>query len=70
MVFTDNKGALLEKTLDLLHKDTRTLLAIHTASTIPFYWLRKLKQGGFTNPSVNRVQQLYEFLSGTKLDLN
>lgn len=32
-------------------------------------WLDKLSQGKIKNPSVNRIQTLYEYLTQTKLEL-
>lgn len=61
----DSPGSLLGETLRLL-KD-RQVIEIHTSTGIPFHWLSKLKQGTYRNPSVNRIQFLYEFLSGSPL---
>lgn len=44
-----------------------TLPQIHIYSGIPFYWLKQFSCCKTADPSVNRVQQLYEFLSGKKL---
>jgi predicted transcriptional regulator len=56
---------LLEKTKELLKEDGRTLLDIHLQSNIPFYWLQKFPHS--KDPSVNRVEKLYNFLSKEKL---
>ena len=45
----------------------RDLMDIQKATGISFYWLRKFAVGEFKNPSVNRVQCLYEHLSGKPL---
>ena len=63
----DQPGTLMKTTYDLLRQDERTLLEIYEATGIPFYWLRKFYQNEFRNPSVNRVQYLYEHLTGKKL---
>jgi len=34
---------------------------------ISYFWLRKFSSGAFRNPSVNKVQALYEHLSGKQL---
>lgn len=60
---------LLEKTVALLDADPRSSLEIHHASGLSFYWLRAMREGRARDPSVNRVQALYEFLTGTKLTL-
>jgi len=43
------------------------LLEVYAKTGISFYWLRKFASGEFKNPSVNRVQCLYEFLKGQPL---
>lgn len=63
----DNPGTLLVATLHLLKKDTRTVLEVYRDTGIPYYWLKKFAEGGTKNPSVNRVQALYEHLSGKTL---
>lgn len=65
----DSPGSLIQKTLKLLERDERSLLDIAQATGLPFYWLRKLKGGKIDNPSVNRIQYLYEKLSARKLAL-
>jgi hypothetical protein len=54
-------------TTNLLRSDPRTLIKIYSDTGIPYYWLKKFSAGEFNNPSVNRVQDLYEHLSGKKL---
>lgn len=66
----DKNYSLMKNTLNLLKKDNRSLLDIHKESKIPFYWLRKFKASEFSDPSVNRVQALYEFLTGKKLPVD
>lgn len=36
-------------------------------SRITFYWLRKFASGEFEDPSVNRVEELYNYLTGKSL---
>lgn len=60
-------GTLLETTLRLLRERQNTLPDIAMATTLPFYWLRKVAGGEIADPSVNRIQTLYEYLSGKKL---
>lgn len=59
--------SLLAETRRRLHTDGRTLLDIHKQSGLPFYWLKKLSSGSIRDPSVNRVQQLNEFLTERRL---
>lgn len=61
--------SLMTTTIELLKDDERSLINIHKETNIPFYWLRKFAAGEFENPSVNRVQCLYEFLTKKKLDV-
>lgn len=63
----DEPGKLMKKTRILLLKDERTLLEMYRDTAIPYFWLKKFAAEGFKNPSVNRVQFLYEYLSGQKL---
>ena len=61
----DRPGSLMEETR-LLLKEVN-LLELYAQTKIPFYWLRKFAAGTFRNPSVNRVQFLYEYLTGKPL---
>lgn len=61
----DQPGTLMQETQKLL-KD-QDLLRIYSHTGISFYWLRKFAAGDFKNPSVNRVQSLYEYLAGKPL---
>lgn len=61
----DHPGSLMLGTIALL-KD-RNLFEVYADTKIPFYWLRKFATGEFRNPSVNRVQYLYEFLSAKSI---
>lgn len=67
MLKTDS---LLNHTRELLRRRTQegtSLLRIAAQSHLPFYWLRKLHAGTVKDPSVNRVQKLYEHLTQSKL---
>lgn len=61
----DQPSSLMLKTLELLKG--KDLLKVYEETRISFYWLRKFSAGDFRNPSVNRVQYLYEHLSGKRL---
>lgn len=61
----DQPGTLMLETQRLL-KD-QDLLTVYTETGISFYWLRKFAAGEFKNPSVNRVQRLYEYLKSEPL---
>lgn len=62
----DEPGSLLIKTRELLKKDKRSALDIHKESGVPFWWLNDFLRGR-DGSDVNRIQFLYEFLSGKKL---
>lgn len=63
----DKPGALVETTRTLLKEDKRTLKMIAQWTGIPFFWLKKFSANEIPNPSVNRVQYLYEKLSNSKI---
>lgn len=62
-------GSLLRMTLMLMKRPQRqkTLPEISVDTGLPFYWLRKFASEEIDDPSVNKVQVLYEYLSGSKL---
>lgn len=60
-------GTLLDKTLDLLQEDPRSLQEVSQETGISLYWLQKMKVRSVPDPSVNRIQDLYEYLSNNKL---
>lgn len=60
-------GTLLDKTLDLLKEEERPLQDISHDTGISLYWLQKMKTASIPDPSVNRTQELYEYLSNNKL---
>ena len=59
--------SLHRATIEALHNDKRTLRIIGQATGIPFYWLKKLSASEIPNPGVNRIQQLFEFLTKKRL---
>ena len=61
----DQPNSLMQETIRLLKE--KNLLEIYADTKVPFFWLRKFVAGQFKNPSVNRVQFLYEYLSGQKI---
>ena len=63
----DDRNTLHDTTIELLHKDKRTLRMLSQATGVPFYWLKKLSANEILAPNVNRMQYLYEFLSKKKL---
>ena len=60
---------LYEQTLILLQDSELTLQEVAVGSGLPYDWIVSVKYDRIKNPSVNRVQQLYEFLSGKPLNV-
>lgn len=60
---------LMETTRRLIRQDGRTYLQLYEATGISPYWIERFTNGAFKNPSVNRVQQLYEALTGKPLEI-
>ena len=69
MAATLVKGSLHSRTLDLLKQSGVPLPEIYKETHLPYYWLKKFSSGEIRDPSVNRVQRLYEFLAGRKLEV-
>jgi hypothetical protein len=65
----DKQGKLHSKTHALLQADERGLAQISIDTGISFYWLQRFNQNAFKNPSVNRVEYLYEQLTGKALSV-
>ncbi len=65
----DEPGALMAKVQALLKADERPLLKVFEDTKIPYYWLRTFASGGYKNPSVNRIEKLYEYLAGKHLGI-
>ncbi len=61
----DQPGKLMAATLAEI-KD-RDLFEVHRVTKLPYYWLKKFANGEFKNPSVNRIEALYNHLTGTIL---
>ncbi len=61
------QGTLMQRTVALVQG--RDLIRLSVDINMNYYWLKKFAKGQVDNPSVNRVQRLYEYLSGAKLDL-
>lgn len=59
--------SLLEETRRLLKESGKPLPNIYKDTDINFFWLKKFKAGDITDPSVNTVQKLYEYLTGKPL---
>lgn len=69
MSLSIERGSLHEVTLKLLKGHRLTLPEVYKETNLPYYWLKKFSSGEINDPSVNRVQALYEYLSGRKLEV-
>jgi len=67
MSATPQEGTLLARTREHLLNSELSYLTIYKATGLTPNWLSLLAQGKLPNPSVNKVQQLFEHLTGTKL---
>lgn len=69
---TDLTPQLQARTYDLLINRARTLTIekISEATGISASWLAKFSTGNVKDPSVNTVETLYVFLTGTPLSLD
>lgn len=63
-------SVLMNKTKELLLADKRKLSQISIESKIPYHWLKSFRYGAISDPSVNRVEELYTFLSGQPLRID
>ncbi|AUR88752.1 DNA-binding domain protein [Vibrio phage 2.117.O._10N.261.45.E9] len=62
-------NTLLARTQELLLADKRSSYELATQCGLPYNWINDLAKGRVKNPNVNRVQYLYEQLSGKKLEV-
>lgn len=58
----DQPGELMKQTLLLLEERAISTDIIAKDTALPFFWLRKFRQGHTPNPSVNRIEVLYKYL--------
>ena len=65
----DNPGTLMLKTHALLKSDPRNISDISIDTGVSFFWLQRFSAMSMKNPSVNRVQYLYEQLTNTILKI-
>ena len=66
------KNAIFDQPLSLMQAtglllEGADLIKVSAETSISFYWLKKFATGQFRNPSVNRVQYLYEHLTKNPL---
>ena len=58
---------LKQTTRKLLRADKRTLLQIHKESGISLYFIKRFSADNIKEPSCDKVEALYEFLTGKQL---
>jgi len=61
------QGTLMQRTIALMQG--KDLIRLSVDANVNYFWLKKFSKGQVDNPSVNRVQRLYEYLSRAKLEL-
>jgi len=65
----DSPRKLMTKVQQLLGEDPRSNPEIFRDTGVPLNWLNSFTSNKFKNPSVNRMEYLYEQLSGKDLIL-
>ena len=63
----DPTATLYTRTLDLARQYEGSQIELAQRAGVPFHWLRSFLAGTIRDPSVNRTQALYEFLTGKSL---
>lgn len=63
------RESLMERTRRLLRTCGKSMPNVHAdlraqGSQIGYFWLRKFASGDVKDPSVNRVEELYRYLTG------
>jgi hypothetical protein len=64
----DTPGSLLARTVTMLKEQERSYLHIYNETGLHPNWLSRLAVGAIKDPSVNRIQALYEYLAGAELE--
>jgi hypothetical protein len=66
----DAQQSLAQRTRELLRKDARSTAEQAADFGVPYHWLKHFKNaGGEEGANVNRVQHVYEQITGKKLKL-
>jgi hypothetical protein len=63
----DKPGSLVTEVRKMLKADIRPQLQIATDLKVPYHWLKSFMAGAIPDPGVNRIQYIYEQLTGRKL---
>lgn len=59
--------SLLKRTRALIAESGKTHMQICIATGLQVNWISGISSGRIRDPSVNRIQKLYEYLTGNKL---
>ena len=65
--YEQGEGTLLQRTRDLITDSDKTHMQICIATGLQVNWISGIATGRIKDPSVNRIQKLYEYLAGSKL---
>lgn len=65
--FYDEPGKLHYEIMRLVNADKRPLVILAGELCIPAVWLKRFSIGEVKNPGVNRMEYIYEKLSGKSL---
>lgn len=65
--FYDQPGKFHETVRQLVNNDGRQLVILAGDMKVPAIWLQKFADGRIANPSVNRLEYVYEQLTGNPL---
>ena len=69
MRYKSETRSLVARTRELLRDRDNTLQDIVHETGLNFYWLSQFSSGQSINSSADRVQFLYEYLTGSELKL-
>lgn len=61
------EATLLKRTRTLITESGKTHMQICIATGLQINWISGVATGRIKDPSVNRIQKLYEYLAGKKL---
>ncbi len=65
--FYDKPGAFLATVRKLINENERPYVLLAGDLKVPAIWLKKVADGDIENPGLNRIEYVYEQLTGKKL---
>lgn len=65
------ESKLVERVIELLHNRNYkvTIRQISEKTSIPEGWIKQLQRGKINEPSCPRIEKLYEYLTGTEINV-